>query len=195
MQLKRLFTTTHIKNTYRYIDTQKTYELIRTGLYFGISIALYVAGYVATKTNANVLTVAAILGCLPASKSLVSMIMFFRYHSCSKDLFEAIGENSQNIPYQLYDLVFTTEKQTFVFSHCATKGKELYLFSEKEVNEDAFRTHLHLYMERVDIEDINILIFTDREAYLKELSVFNIQAETSDGLSQKVIQLLKEITL
>ncbi len=195
MQLKRLFTTANIKNTYGYIDSQKTYELLRTVLYFGISIALYIAGYVATKTNANVLTVAAILGCLPASKSLISMIMFFRYHSCSKDLFEPINKLSQNIQYQLFDLVFTTEKQTFVFSHCAMDGKALYLFSEKELDEAAFKTHLHLYMERVGIENINILVFTDREAYLKQLSAFHTQVETNEDLSQKVIQLLKEITL
>ena len=75
--LKRLFTTAEVKGTEKYLDTQKKYELIRTLLYFGISASLFIGGYLQTKSKVNLLTVVAVLGCLPASKSAVSAIMFF----------------------------------------------------------------------------------------------------------------------
>ena len=56
------------KGTFGYIKRQRRWEIIRTMLMFGISIALYAAGYIATKSNKNLLTLAAVLGCLPASK-------------------------------------------------------------------------------------------------------------------------------
>ena len=46
MQLKRLFSTESVKGTKDYLNTQKKYELIRTALYFAISVSLFVAGYI-----------------------------------------------------------------------------------------------------------------------------------------------------
>lgn len=195
MQFKRLFSTTNIKNTYGYIDSQKKYELIRTVLYFGISIALYVLGYVTTKTNANLLTVVAVLGCLPASKSLVSMIMFFRYHSCSETIFHSLSKASEHIQHQLYDLVFTSEQATFVFSHCVCQNGSLVFFTERELDSAAFTKHLELYLSRAEIEGVEVLIHKDIDKYLEELASLTSQEETMEHNSILVIQLLKEISL
>ena len=51
------------KGTYGYIDRQRRWEIIKTLVMFGISTALYVAAYVATKTNKNLLTLAAAQDC------------------------------------------------------------------------------------------------------------------------------------
>ena len=75
MKLIRMFSNDSVKGTENYLKTQKKYELLRTILYFGISLSLLIAGWVTTKSRANLLTIVAILGCLPASKSLVSTIM------------------------------------------------------------------------------------------------------------------------
>ena len=53
---------------------------------FGISLAIYLAGYLTVHSNKNLLTIVAVLGCLPASKSAVSMIMFLRAKGCSEAL-------------------------------------------------------------------------------------------------------------
>ena len=40
MQLKRMFSTGSVKGTKNYLRTQKKYEVIRTIIYFAISISL-----------------------------------------------------------------------------------------------------------------------------------------------------------
>ena len=84
MQFKRFFTTAQVKNTYGYIDSQKKYEIIRTLVYFGISISLFIAGYVATKSKMNVLTVVAVLGCLPAAKAWSVPLCFYATKAAAK---------------------------------------------------------------------------------------------------------------
>jgi hypothetical protein len=59
MQLRRLFSTDSVKGSKGYLDSQKKYEVIRTVLYFGISLSLFVAGYLQTKDKANLLTIVA----------------------------------------------------------------------------------------------------------------------------------------
>ena len=44
MKLLRMFSTEQAKGTAHYLDTQKKYELLRTILYFAISLVLFVAG-------------------------------------------------------------------------------------------------------------------------------------------------------
>lgn len=191
MQLKRLFKTAQIKNTYGYINSQKKYEVLRTLLYVAISVSLYIAGYIATKSNKNFLTIAAILGVLPSTKSLIGMIMFLRYHSCSLDIYEKISSSINSTIPQLYDLVFTSEKVNYPFSHCVYADKNLYFFTEAAVDAEAFKNHLNIYLERAEIKGVTAQIFTDIDQYLKAIP----DVPEADALSGKVIQLLKEISL
>ena len=64
-----------------YLNYKRKIEIIRTLAYFGIVIAILLLGYFQTGTKLNLLTVVAIVGCLPASKALVGVITRFPYRS------------------------------------------------------------------------------------------------------------------
>ena len=68
------------KGSFGYLEKQRKRGLIRTILFFAISLAVYLLGYLTTGSNQNYLTIAAVLGCLPASRSAVNTIMYYRYH-------------------------------------------------------------------------------------------------------------------
>ena len=78
MNFKRLFDYDEYKGTKGYLKSQNKYEIGRTCLYFAISLSLFLAGIIATGDKMNLLTIVAVLGCLPACKSAVTMIMFLR---------------------------------------------------------------------------------------------------------------------
>ncbi len=194
MQMKRFFTTSQVKNTYGYIDSQKKYEIIRTLVYFGISFSLFAAGYIATKDKMNLLTVVAILGCLPASKSLISTIMFLCQKSCSKAVFDAVDSASNSL-HGLYDLIFTTEKVTYKVAHASYKAKCLVLYAEEKVETNGLEAHIEEYMKRANIKGVNVKIYTDLKKYTERLEQM-LALETEEGkLATEVMQLLKEITL
>lgn len=194
MQFKRFFTTTGVKNTYGYIDSQKKYEIIRTVVCFGISISLFVAGYVAAKSKMNVLTVVAILGCLPASKSLVSTIMFLRHKSCSQATHDKVSPACVCFDH-LYDLIFTTEKVTYKVVHAAYKGKCLVLFSEDALDTNRLEAHIDEYLNRAGIKSVNVKVYTDLNKYTERLEQMAALEKEEEKLAGEVVQLLKEITL
>lgn len=195
MQFKRFISTTAVKNTYQYINTQKMYEIIRTVAYFAVSISLFVAGYVATKSNVNLLTIVAVLGCLPASKSLVSAIMFCRFQSCSEKVHDSVCVYDSTLDC-LYDLIFTTEKKTFAIAHGAYKSKCLILFSEKQdVDAGALEAHITEYLKRAGISGVNVKVYADLEKYCDRLEGLQMLDREGDRLSAEVVKLLKEITL
>lgn len=195
MQLKRFFTTAQVKNTRGYIDSQKKYEVLRTLIYFGISFSLFLAGYITTKTKTNLLTVVAILGCLPASKSLVSAIMFLRYKSAGKEICDVLEEAAEGLN-TLYDLIFTTEKATFEIVQATYRAKCLVLFSEKHLDAGALEAHVNEYLKRASIRGVKVKVFSNSMAYTERLQQLKeLERDTDEKLAGEVMQLLKEITL
>lgn len=73
-----------------YIKWRKEKYLIGTIAEFAVVIALVVLGYVQTKTKLNLLTVVAVVGCLPASKMLVEFITIAPHQSIEKDIYQEI---------------------------------------------------------------------------------------------------------
>ena len=70
-----------IKGEPGYLDYKKKAEIIRTVIYFALVAAIFILGYSQAHTRLNLMTVVAVLGCLPASKALVGVITRFPYPS------------------------------------------------------------------------------------------------------------------
>ena len=113
-----------IKGEYGYLKKKRNRVLIYTLLSFAVSIALFVVGYVTTGTRKNLLTIVAVLGLLPASRSAVSLIMLFRAKGCSEKARDQIGKAAGGL-VSMYDMYFTSyEKNYAVFQQGATSTED-----------------------------------------------------------------------
>ena len=136
----------------------------------------------------------AVLGCLPASKSLVSAIMFLKHQSCSLTVYDAVEKVIEGLE-SLYDLVFTSEKVTYVVAHAAYHAKCLVLYAEKKVDGNALESHIQEYMKRANISGVNVKVYTDLKKYTERLQQLGVLEREEGRLAQEVVQLLKQITL
>ncbi len=194
MQLMRVFSAEKYKGTENYINTQKKYEIIRTLLYFGISISLFVAGYIQTGRKTNLLTVVAILGCLPASKSAVNAIMFLRFRSCSTEAASEIKRHCQGL-HTLYDMVFTSYSKNYVVSHLAVRGNTVCGYSERpDFPENDFYKHIGNILKMDGLKDVSVKIFTDLNKYTDRLEQME-RLEEDESRSGAVSKTLKSVVL
>lgn len=194
MQIKRLFTTYGAKGTERYLDIQKKYEVARTLVYFGISAALFIAGYFQTKSRLNLLTVVAILGCLPASKSAVSAIMFLRFHSCLPEHAEQIKEHSQGLAV-LFDCIFTSYKKNFRVSHLAVRGNTVCGYTEDaDFQENDFYKHIGDILKLDGHKEATVKVFASLPKYLERLDQMKA-LEEEEAKTTAVIETLKSVML
>jgi hypothetical protein len=100
------------KGTFGYINKQKKRKIIGIVLYLLLAVAIYLVGLFLNKMEqANIFTVFAILCVLPWAKQVVALVVFFPYHSVSKERYEKVqaqvtcGEDEK-----LYtDLVITSQ--------------------------------------------------------------------------------------
>ena len=184
------------KGTYGYIGKQRRWEIIKTVLMFGISIALYAAGYITTKSNKNWLTLIAVLGCLPASKSAVSMIMFLKAKGCSAGTKDAVSEKAKGLSGR-YDLYLTSYAKNFQISHLVMKGKNIAGITEQDgFDESACSQHLKTLFAQNGFHDITVKIFRDQGKYLERVkSLQESEMEDNREYDEKVLELMENLSL
>lgn len=194
MKISRLFIYDDYKGTRDYLKTQSRYELARTLLYFGISASLFIAGIVTTGNRMNLLTVAAVLGCLPACKSAIDTYMFMRYKGCSSENADIIAAHMEGLN-GLYDRIFTSYSTNFRIAHITIKGNTLCGFTEdSKFDENAFNEHITILLQKDGFKDVSIKIFKDINKYtarLDQLKVLDANEKNTAG----IISTLNNVSL
>lgn len=194
MQFKRMFSTDSVKGTKNYLQTQKKYEIIRTVLYFAISLSLFIAGWVTTGSRENLLTIVAVLGCLPACKSLVEMFMYLRYNGCDETDAAQIEAHSGALT-GLYDMVFTSYEKNYVIHHLTVCGNTICGYSaDPKFDEQAFYKHIQDILKKDNYREVSVKIFRDLGKYInrcEQLKELPPQPELTNG----ICQTLKSVAL
>lgn len=194
MKVSRLFLYDDYKGTRDYLKTQSRYELARTLLYFGISISLFAAGIIATGDRMNLLTVAAVLGCLPASKSAIDTFMFMRYKGCCSENADAIDAHMDGLS-GLYDRVFTSYSTNFQIAHMTVKGNTLCGFTQDAgFDENAFNEHLSILLQKDGFRDVSIKIFKDIKKYTARLEQLK-ELDANEKNTAGILNTLKNVSL
>lgn len=183
------------KGSFGYLNRKRKTELIKTILLFAVSASLLIAGIAATGSNQNLLTIVAVLGCLPASKSTVNTIMLFRYHGCSEEDQNVIAGHAGPLP-QLYDLVFTSYEKNYEVHHIVLKGQTLCGYSASEKCDiKACEKHIGGLLTQNGFKNFTVKIFKDLTGYTKRLDQLSSSSSQDSGREDEILALLTDISL
>ena len=189
-----MFSTDDVKGTRGYLRTQKKYEIIRTVLYFAISLALFIAGWCSTGSRENLLTIVAVLGCLPACKSLVEMFMYLRYKGCNDRDAALIAAHTQGLT-GLYDCVFTSYEKNFCIHHLTVCGNTICGYTaDPKFEEQAFYKHIQAILKKDNYRETSVKIFNDPDKYVKRCEQLK-ELPTQPELTSGICQTLKSVSL
>lgn len=157
------------KGNYGYVKVERKKRLLITLLLFAIPLLIFFSGLIYNGTRNNILTVVAILGCLPACKSTVGAIMIWLVKPMKESDYRAIAAQAGNLT-MAYELLFTTyEKNTFVDA-LAICGNQLVGYSSRlEKGSQDIEKHL-TNMMRNDGFALQVKIIPKLEVYLERLA-------------------------
>lgn len=183
------------KGSYGYIRNHKAVTVLRTLLYFVLSIGLYVAGYVTTGTNRNLLTIVAVLGCLPACKSMVNFILFLRATGCSEELRDKVSEYDGELTV-FYDMYFTSYQKNYSISHMVLKGNVLCGITENpKCDCKAAEEHLEQMLKQEGIKNMTVKIFSQHDKYIDRLSQLMKLSADEHKSREEIINMLYSISI
>lgn len=184
----------YTKGDFLYFQQKTKMEILKTIVFFGISAALYLAGLITIGSNKNYLTIVAILGCLPASKSAVSMIMYLKVKKCSVDTYDYISQKvGKNVG--AYNLYFTSYDKNYDMSHVFVKGMTIIGFTENtKISEKAFEEHIKTVLNRDSISGVNIKLYKDLQKYVERIEQMQ-KLENEKSREKDIIKTLFAVSL
>lgn len=154
------------KGEHGYTDAHKKAQLLKTCLFFLIPLAIFVIGYVTTATKRNYFTILAIVGCLPACKELVNVMMFLKRRSMPRELYQEIERHAGGLT-RAYELVLTTYEQNYPIHSLVIRGNEMAGYTTlKHTDLKPLQEHIAKTLKENGISGVHVHIFPDLKAYL-----------------------------
>lgn len=182
-----------IKGEFSYLKQARKRSVIVTIAMLGIALAIYFLGYWSTGTNENILTIVAVLGCLPGCKSAVSMIMLLRTRPCSEDVRDKIEPHIRK-GISLYNMELTSYEATFELAHMTLVGDQLIgCTRHSKCVPGSCEKHIRDIFRQNAMSEIQVKIFTDFPKYLNRLD--QLQEMEESERQEAAAAVLRAISL
>ena len=178
-----------------YIRKHKRNAIWKTILEFGIVVCLLILGILETETRLNLLTLVAVLGCLPASKALVEVIMIFPHHSILKEVAEEIQEKTKALTVA-YDLVLTSEKHIMPIDCIVISDNTICGYTSSRKTDVAFAAkHIKQMLYANQYTKVSVKIFDNYTAFLTRAEGMDNIASVEKEDTSKKEEAIKRVIL
>lgn len=187
------------KGTPGYLDYKKKVEIIRTVIYFGIVAAVFFLGYSQTGTRLNLLTVVAILGCLPSAKALVGVITRFPYPSVDRKMAEEIDSRTEHLTV-CYDLVITSREKIMPVDCIVISGHNIFGYTHYEkVDLNELARHIKSILAQNQITGLTVKILNQYKPFLARAEGLNniaaVEKEDTKEREERIRSIILNISM
>lgn len=176
-----------------YIKAQKRKFLVGTAAEFAVVIGLVVLGYVQTGSRLNLLTVVAVVGCLPAAKMLVELITLWPHQGIGTDVYKEVEEKAPLL-MKAYDLVITGSGKAMQVDVFVISDHTVYGYTDSQKTDEAkLSSYLKEMLKNNRVEKVTVKIFHDYTAFLARAEGMNnimTVDRSSDGKRENKIRRL-----
>lgn len=164
------------KGDFGYISAQKKKRTLITAVLFLIPLVIFFTGLHETGTRLNMFTFVAIMGCLPASRAAVGMVMMLMQKSMSPELHRQVEERAGNL-VRAYELTISAYEKNTSIDSLIVCGYHVTAYTSNPKADTAFaENHIKEILKgngfRADVK-----IFKDLKPYLERVSALAKQQE------------------
>lgn len=181
------------KGEFGYPPYERKRVILRTAAYFLISIAVFLLGYFSTGKKENLLTIVAVLGMLPSSKSLVSVVMYLKIPRFSEEVYQEISGKAGEVP-AIYSMYLTSYRLNFPVNCFAVRGNNLIGYTEfQDCDRAACEEHIKTMLKQNGFKNVNVRIFHAKPRFLDSLR--QLRPLETNGREAEILTLLCDISL
>ena len=182
-----------------YIYSRKKFVIIRTILEFAVVIALVILGIVQTGDRMNMLTLVAILGCLPAGKSLVEVVMFWPHSSIESYVAEDIANKTEHLTV-VYDLILTNKDNVMPVNCVVISDNTICGYScSKKVDTVTIANHIKKYLGMNQFSKVSVKLFDNYTAFVTRAEGMNniaaIEKNDTKEKEEKIRGIITSLSL
>lgn len=162
------------KGEFGYIRAQKKKRTLITALLFLIPLVIFFTGLQQTGTRLNMFTFVAIMGCLPASRSAVGMVMMLLQKPADAQLYREVEERAGDL-VRAYELTVSAYEKNTPIDSLVICGYHVVAYTGSDKADPSFaEKHIREILKgngfRADVK-----IFKDRKLYLDRVAALAAQ--------------------
>lgn len=165
------------KGDFGYLAAEKKRRILITVILFAVPLLIFFSALLIFHTRLTVWTVIAVVGCLPACKSLVSLIMIFRAKPVKQETYQKIREHAGELVMS-YEMYMTFYEKSAAIDAFAVCGNVVTGFSSDSNIDVAFMERESQKILRGNGFKVNVKIFTKLDSFLDRLDSMNAHKES-----------------
>ena len=184
-----------IKGAYGFYKYQRKKTLFLTIFFFALVIAIFITGFVTTKSRLNLLTVVAVLGCLPACKQAVNCFMVWRKKPCDEKRYQSISENTGSV-LTTYELYITSTKTAYAIDAACVREHDVILLAHPgKINTKECQDFLKEILKNNDKTNCNVKIYENEKRFIEHLKQLSEKKEEDTEESDFIMRVLLAISV
>ena len=157
------------KGHYGYIGRQKRRLIIRSLILLAGAAGLVIIGWIVTKTNKNLLSVAGILTAVPMAMQLAQLIAYSRFHSRSKEEYEKVREITGEGVLDTELVIAKRDGKSIPVNYAVFTEERIIVFTgDASLDLKTYTEYLHTFL-RLEQIDCEILLYKELEPFLGRL--------------------------
>ena len=197
-----------VKCDFGYLERQTKKEIIKTCIFFGISVSIFILGVIITKmrnpeyticqARNNMLTLAAVLGLLPAARQFTSMFMFIKNkkHHLDEEKHNELLAVNQDFLHIRYDLFMTSYDNTFPILSMTMAQDTLIGYTESgNFKFDECYNHIKSMLAKNGLKVGTIKIFDDFVKYKDRVKALAESGTPQTDNEKAVLRLMENLSL
>ncbi|MCI8665366.1 MAG: hypothetical protein HFG82_01660 [Dorea sp.] len=159
-----------------YLKALKTKYLSWALAEFAIVAAVFLLGYIQTKTKQNLFTIVAVVGCLPAAKMLVEYIIVYPHKGIEPEKYQEIEEKAPLV-MRLYDMLITSTEKAMPIDALVISGHVVCGYTSSQRTDEAYiAKHIKSVLRDNQYEKMTVKIFHDYGMFLARAEGLNNMA-------------------
>jgi hypothetical protein len=168
-----------------YLKYRKRISLFIMLASYAVIAGLFLIGFLATKSTANIMTVVAVVGALPAGKFTVDFVVLVPHNSASAELVQKTNGAFGGLKVY-YDLVFSNSTSpigTQVIVVADTLA--IALTDEEKADARLFEKSVAEFSEK-DGHPLNVKLYTDESSFIAKAKVMSSGKESDVKPSMRI---------
>ncbi|MDO4337571.1 MAG: hypothetical protein Q4C91_05715 [Eubacteriales bacterium] len=165
------------KGDFGYFAAEKKRRILITVILFAVPLLIFFSAWIYHKTRMTVWTVVATVGCLPACKSMVSLIMILMRKPMDREIYEQIRAHAGDLvmSYEMYMTFYEKSAYIDAFAVC---GNQVVGYSSDPKIDVEFMAQEAQKIIRKNGYKVNVKILRDLRPYLERLDSMNEHRES-----------------
>ena len=165
------------KGEFGYFRSEKKRRLIITAILFAVPLFIFFTSWIYFKTRMTVWTVVSVVGCLPACKSMVSLIMIWKCRPLDEKLYQKIHghQGKLDMAYEMYMTFY--EKSAYIDAVAVCGNTVVAYSSDPKIDASFMETNAQKIIRKNGYK-ATVKIFADIRPFLERLDSMNEHKES-----------------